>query len=134
MNAALGLVQLEKQEILKEKRANIAERYTEAFSQNKNIVTLFVKDDRESSCHLYVIKVDNRDAIIEELTERGVRCSVHFIPVHRHPYYKERYSYDAKNYPVAENIFERSLSLPIFPDMREEEINYVIKQVLEVCG
>ena len=134
INAAIGMVQLKKQEMLREKRAKIAQTYTAAFRNNKNITLPFVKDDRESSWHLYVIKIENRDEVIEKLKERGVGCSVHFIPIHKHPYYKERYAYENKAYPVANEVFERSLSLPIYPDMLDEEVAYVIEQVSELVG
>jgi len=134
INAALGLVQLKKQNELRDKRAKIANRYTEAFKDNPNITLPIVKDDRETSWHLFVIKIANRDEVIEELKSRGIGCSVHFIPIHKHPYYKERYGYKDLNYPVANEVFEKSLSLPIYPDMSSEEIDYVIKNVLEVIG
>ena len=134
INAAIGIVQLRKQEMLCQKRVKIAEVYNAAFRDNKNIILPFVKDDRESSWHLYVIKIANRDEIIEQLKERGVGCSVHFIPIHKHSYYKERYSYENALYPVANDVFERSLSLPIYPDMLDEEVAYVIEQVRELVG
>ena len=134
INAAIGMVQLKKQEMLREKRAKIAQTYNAAFRDNKNITLPFVKDDRESSWHLYVIKITNRDEVIEQLKERGVGCSVHFIPIHKHPYYKERYAYENAAYPVANDVFERSLSLPIYPDMLDEEVAYVIEQVSELVG
>ena len=134
INAAIGIVQLKKQEMLRQKRAKIAEAYSAAFRDNKKITLPFVKEDRESSWHLYVIKIANRDEIIEKLKERGVGCSVHFIPIHKHPYYKERYAYDNAAYPVANDVFERSLSLPIYPDMLDEEVAYVIEQVSELVG
>ena len=134
INAALGLVQLRKQDELREKRANIAKRYIEAFSNNPNITLPIVKEDRETSWHLFVVKVANRDEVIEELKSRGVGCSVHFIPVHKQPYYKEKYGYIDSDYPVANRVFEQSLSLPIFPDMSDEEVEYVIKNLLEVVS
>ena len=134
INAAIGMVQLKKQEMLRQKRAKIAQAYNAAFRDNKNITLPFVKDDRESSWHLYVIKIANRDEVIEKLKERGVGCSVHFIPIHKHPYYKERYAYENAAYPVANEVFERSLSLPIYPDMLDEEVAYVIEQVSELVG
>ena len=132
INASLGLVQLQKQDMLYKKRAKIAQTYNEAFKNNNRIIPLFVKADRESSWHLYVIKIKNRDEVIEKLKEQGVGCSVHFIPVHKQPYYRERYGYKDENFPVANRIFEQSLSLPIFPDMSEQEIAYVIKKVQEI--
>ncbi len=134
MNAALGLVQLQKQDILRAKRANIAATYHEAFKGNTNIVLPHIKEDRVTSWHLYVIKVPNRDEVIEQLKRRGIGCSVHFIPVHKHPYYKTRYKYKHEDYPVAESVFARSLSLPIYPDMQEREIAYVAESVLEIIG
>ena len=134
INAAIGIVQLRKQDVLRKKRADIAKKYIDAFSSNSNIVLPFVKDDRETSWHLFVIKVANRDEVIEELKSRGVGCSVHFIPVHKQPYYKEKYGYIDNDYPIANRVFEHSLSLPIFPDMSDEEIEYVIRNLLEVVG
>ena len=134
INAALGLVQLKKQEMLREKRAAIAKRYLEAFANNPKITLPIVKEGRKTSWHLFVIKVANRDELIKELKGRGIGCSVHFIPVHKHPYYKERYGYRESDYPVANRVFEQSLSLPIYPDMSEEEVEYVIKNVVELLG
>lgn len=132
INAALGLVQLKKQDELREKRANIASQYDEAFKDEKNIVLPFVKEDRMTSWHLYVIKIDNRDEVIEKLKENDVGCSVHFIPIHKHPYYKDKYGYKNEDYPIANRVFEKSLSLPIYPDMRDEEVAYVIQKVKEI--
>ena len=89
----------------------------------------FVKNDRETSWHLYVIKIEKRDDVIEKLKEVGIGCSVHFIPVHKHPYYREKYNLNNEDYPVANKIFEESLSLPIYPDMTDAEIKYVINNV-----
>ncbi len=130
MNSALGLIQLKKQNELKEKRALIASRYNNAFDKYDTITTPVIKDNRETSWHLYVIKINNRDEVIEQLKENGIGCSVHFIPVHKHPYYKNKYGYKDQDYPIANSVFERSLSLPIFPDMTEDEINYVIENVI----
>lgn len=130
LNAALGIAQLSKVDLLYNKREKIAEKYNNAFV-NSNIVLPFIKNDRTTSWHLYVIKVSNRNELSEKLKELGIGHSVHFIPVHMHPYYKDHYNYKFIDYPIANNVFEKSLSLPIFPDMTEEEINYVIQNVLK---
>ena len=132
INASIGLVQLKKQDMLRDRRAKIAQAYTKAFEGNKNIILPFIKNDRETSWHLYVVKVQNRDEIIELLKERGVGCSVHFIPIHKHTYYKTTYNYKNDDYPIANKVFENSLSLPIYPDMTKEDIEYVITNVKEV--
>ncbi|RLA06376.1 MAG: UDP-4-amino-4,6-dideoxy-N-acetyl-beta-L-altrosamine transaminase [Gammaproteobacteria bacterium] len=132
INAALGLVQLKKQKKLRDKRVNIAQKYNIAFKDNPNICIPFIKNDRTTSWHLYVIKVKNRDKIINELKKHGVGCSVHFIPIHKFSYYKKEYGYKDKNYPIANSVYERSISLPIYPDMSDKEINYIIEKVLMV--
>jgi perosamine synthetase len=134
INSSIGIVQLKKQESLRDKRDNIARKYNEAFSNCTNIILPYLKDDRETSWHLYVIKIDNRDEVIEKLKENGVGCSVHFIPIHKHTYYKNKYGYKNEDYPVANKVFDKSLSLPIYPDMNDEEIEFVIKNVLEIVG
>ena len=134
INSAIGIVQLKKQNKLLNKRKRISKLYNEGFANNNNIILPFVKDDRDSSWHLYVIKIEKRDDIIEKLKELGIGCSVHFIPVHKHPYYKEKYKLINEDYPVANKIFEKSLSLPIFPDMTDREIKYVINKVNEITN
>ncbi len=132
INSAIGLVQLKKQNDLRTKRKRIALKYNEIFKNNYNIITPFVKEDRISSWHLYVIKVDNRDEVIEKLKATGIGCSVHFIPVHKHSYYKNKYEYKNEDYPIANKVFDKSLSLPIYPDMTYDEINFVISKVMEI--
>ena len=134
INSALGLVQLKKQNDLKNKRQSIAKKYMDCFKDCKNITLPVIREDRETSWHLFVIKVKNRDEVIKKLQEKGIGCSVHFIPIHKHPYYKEKYGYKDSNYPVANRVFEQSVSLPIYPDMSDEEIMYVINNVLEIVG
>jgi dTDP-4-amino-4,6-dideoxygalactose transaminase len=134
INASIGLVQLKKQKILREKRASIASKYNNAFANNSRITLPFIKDDRRVSWHLYVIKIDNRDDIIEQLKELNIGTSVHFIPIHKHTYYKNRYGYKDEEYPVANKVFDASLSLPIYPDMNDDEIVYVIKSVLNTVN
>ena len=130
--SAIGLVQLKKQNELQSKRVNIATKYSDAFSANVNITVPYIKSDRETSWHLYVIKVKNRDGIFDDLKRAGVNCSVHFIPVHKHTYYKNKYDYKNDDYANANEVFETSLSLPIYPDMTEEDIEYVINKVIKV--
>ncbi len=129
INAALGLSQLKKLEWMRDKRASIAKRYNEAFKEQIEIP--YIKENRETSYHLYVIKVDNRDELYTKLQEKNIGTSVHFIPIHKHSYYKNRYSYTDKNYPVANEVFKKSLSLPIYPDLSDEDVDYIIGCVLK---
>jgi len=132
MNAALGIAQLKKVDWMRKKRAEIAKKYNEAF-KDTGITTPVVRSNRETSWHLYGIKVNNRDELAKKLKENGIGISVHFIPVHKHQYYRETYKYRDLNYPVANDVYEKSLSLPIYPGMTDEEVDYVIGNILNLC-
>jgi dTDP-4-amino-4,6-dideoxygalactose transaminase len=119
-------------------RARIAKQYTEAFSQCEEIQTPTVLADRESAWHLYVLRLHldrltiGRSEIVERLKQRGVGTSVHFIPLHMHPYYRDAYHYCHESFPVALREYYRSFSLPIYPGMSLDQVAYVIEQVSEV--
>jgi perosamine synthetase len=130
INSALGLAQLKKVDWMRKRREEIANMYTSAFKGTK-VISPTIKPDRETSWHLYVIKVNNRDELYDKLKEEGIGTSVHFIPVHKHPYYKNTFKYKDPDYPVANYVFEKSLSLPIYPDLTKEEIEYIIDKVLK---
>ena len=135
IQAALGLAQLSKLEWMWEERREIARRYNEAFSQVEGLIPPFVKSDRESAWHLYSLKLNleslsiGRDRFIEEMTKRGVGASVHFIPLYRQPYYRDKYGWRLSEFPASEWVFGRTVSLPIYPSMTEEEISGVIEVV-----
>lgn len=139
VQAGLGLAQLRKVDWLWQRRIEIARRYTEAFTPVEAVVTPRVQEDRQSAWHLYVIKLrlegltSDRAAFIERLREKGVETSVHFIPLHRHPFYKNAFKVVPEDYPCAEWVYERSISLPIFPGMSDQEVQYVIDQVRGLC-
>jgi perosamine synthetase len=129
INAAMGIAQLKKAELMRSEREKIAKKYNDAFSNRDGIILPVIKPDRVSAWHLFVIKVNNRDTLIEKLKEVGIGTSVHFIPVHKHPYYKKSFGYEESNYPVANMVFESALSLPIWPGMSDIEIEYVVDMV-----
>jgi perosamine synthetase len=122
------------------RRREIAERYTESFRGYRELSVPSVRPDRESAWHLYAIRLDpvkfpgGRDRFIEELRQRGVSTSVHFIPLYRHPYYRDTFGYDQQEFPVSEKIFERTVSLPLFPGMTDAEIRWVTESVAGVIG
>ncbi len=138
IQAALGLAQLKKVEWMREQRKEIANRYTESFQSLKEILVPSVKSDRESAWHLYVIKQNlealriNRNQFILELKNRGVSALVHFIPLYRHPYYRNTFGYNPKDFPNSEWLYERIISLAIYPGMTEVEVDYVIEAVVDV--
>ena len=128
--AALGLVQLNKQMELLNKREMIANKYDIGFRKIDSIIPTTLTKDATSSRHLYVIKINNRNQVIEDLKTKGIQPSVHFIPIHMHSYYKNKYNYKYEDYPISNLVFEKSMSLPIYPDLTNTEIEYIIKQTI----
>ena len=129
IQSALGLVQLEKLEWMRDERKKIATKYRDAFSGKIEFID--ENTGNESSWHLFVIKVSNRDELHQKLKEKEISTSVHFIPIHNHPYYKKRFTYKYRDYPISNAVYKQSLSLPIYPSLSEKEVNYVIKYVLQ---
>ena len=129
IQSAMGIVQLEKLEWMRDERKMIAEKYKNAFSGKLDFIEENIKN--ESSWHLFVIKIGNRDELHQKLKEKGISTSVHFTPIHKHPYYKKIFSLTNEDYPVANLVFEQSLSLPIYPGLGESEVEYIIEYVLE---
>jgi perosamine synthetase len=138
IQSAIGMVQLSKCTEMRNLRARIARQYTEAFSQCEEIETPTVLIDRESAWHLYVLRLHldrltiGRAEFVDALKQRGVGTSVHFIPLHMHPYYRDAYHYCHESFPVALREYCRSFSLPIYPGMSSDQVAYVIEQVTEV--
>ena len=100
-------------------------------------MTPAVPSDVQHAWHLYVLQVNlsalsiSRDRVIEELKERGIGTSVHFIPLHLHPYYQRHLGYRTGQFPQAEHHFEREISLPLFPGMTLDDADHVIEALLE---
>lgn len=138
MASALGVVQLGRAEEMRKRRQVIAERYRAAFADLDALEFLRTEPDRSHSHHLFVIKlVDGvlsigRDRFIEELKKLGVGTSVHFIPLHTHPYYRSLYGFTPEAFPNAYGAYQRSISLPIYSSMTDAEIDRVAGAVRDV--
>ncbi len=137
--AAIGIHQLRRAETMRLARQSVAEHYFEAFSQTDELELPTRDENRVHSWHLFPIRLRlerlsiDRNAFIDELKARGVGCSVHWRPLHLHPYYEETFRWRAEDFPCATEVWERLVSLPIFPGMREEEIAHVIETVRNLC-
>ena len=140
IQSAIGLVQLGKCTEMRSLRVRIAKQYTDGFSQCEEVQVPTVLADRESAWHLYVLRLNlerltiGRAEVLEQLKQRGVGTSVHFIPLHMHPYYRHAYHYCHESFPVALKEYFRSFSLPIYPSMSRDRVTYVIQQVIEVVA
>lgn len=138
IQASLGLRQLDKLERMQIIREEYARIYNEAFKDIPEITTPTEIPGNRHSWHLYVIQIKdellkiNRDEFINELTMRNIGTSVHFIPIHLQPYYRETYGYKKGDFPVAERMFERIISLPLYPRMKKQDVEDVIDAVREI--
>ncbi|MBX3441594.1 MAG: DegT/DnrJ/EryC1/StrS family aminotransferase [Planctomyces sp.] len=138
--AAIGLHQLEKSGQFHQRRAEIARAYDAAFADLPELKLPTTRPEVGHAWHLYVIQVDvdrltlNRNEFIQAINAAGVGTSVHYLPLHMHPLYRERLGYAPEQLPVAQSVFDRIISLPIYPTMTAEEIDYVaatIRQIVE---
>ena len=136
IHAALGVSQLKKLPQFLQKRTEIAHRYLDAFLMSPGVETLCVNPDALHAWHLFVIKLVKKDRteIFRRLRDRGIGVNVHYLPVYRHPYYQERFQSSANQCEVAEGVYEKLLSLPIFPSMTQEMVETVIREVKELGG
>ena len=132
IQCALGTSQMDRLPGFLEKRKKIAEQYNEAFAGNNQIQLPYQKEGCDNAWHLYVIRVKNgnRKEVFEKLRAAGIGVNVHYIPVYQHPYYRS-HGYAQVVCPNAEEYYKECISLPMYPDLKEEEQEYVIKKVLE---
>ncbi len=135
--AAIGIEQLKKLEFMWKKRERVAARYDLALSGRDEIINYTIRPGRVSSRHLYPVDLNiealsiGRDEFVEQMQARGVGLSVHFIPLYEFTVYKNM-GYRRADFENCNWVFERTISLPIFPGMTDPEIDYVIDSLLDI--
>jgi len=138
LQAAIGVHQLRRLEEMQKRREAIVAQYDEALGQLEELETPVTRPNVRSAWHIYLLRLRpdrlkiDRAAFIEELRARNIGASVHFIPVHLHPYYRDRYKLRPEQFPVAQSNFERMLSLPLSPAHTDEDVADVIEAVTDV--
>lgn len=135
--ASLGIHQLKKAWAFQERRAAMAARYDAAFVDLPLILPPHAPAGDTHAWHLYVVRLSDdaqvsRDRFIEKMSEKGIGCSVHFIPLHLHPYWRDRYRLKPDDFPHALRAYDRAVSLPLFTKMSDDDQNRVIAAVREV--
>jgi dTDP-4-amino-4,6-dideoxygalactose transaminase len=136
--AAMGLAQLRKVESMCRRRAEIAGQYTAAFAACPELEASTLRPGVDHAWHLYILRLNldrlsiDRACFIEELNIRNIGASVHFIPLHLHPYYIETYGYQPQDFPVSHQQYHRVISLPIYSRMTGQDVQDVINAVTDV--
>jgi len=135
--ASVGIHQLKKLNSMQAKREAMADRYNKAFNGLPLTLPASPLINDFHAWHLYVIRLNNnakisRDDFIAEMFRRGIGCSVHFIPLHLHPYWRDTYNLKAEDFPCAYDAFKRAVSLPLYTRMTEEDQERVINAVVEL--
>lgn len=129
LQCALGITQMKKLDKFITRRKELANRYNNAFKEMKEIITPFQQKGCNNSWHLYVIQVKERKKVFDYLRSSGIGVNVHYIPVYQHPYYQEN-GYSDTKCENAEQLYQHIISLPLYPELKNEEQDYVIEQVI----
>jgi perosamine synthetase len=136
--AAIGLAQLSRLDELTDARRRIAAQYDACFAGSSLLAVPPRRPSDGHAWHLYVVRLNlgalaiDRAEVIRRLGEAGIGASVHFIPLHLHPYYQRAFGYAPGDFPTAERIYEQSVSLPIWPDMTDAQVDRVASVLLEI--
>ncbi|RKZ37844.1 MAG: UDP-4-amino-4,6-dideoxy-N-acetyl-beta-L-altrosamine transaminase [Gammaproteobacteria bacterium] len=132
ITAALGIHQLQKANTFLQRRTEIAEQYTQGLA-DLPLRTPYLHPDSSHAWHLYVIQLlledltIDRNTFIERMSDAGIGTSVHFIPLHLQKYWRERYGFKPDDFPVALEVYQRAVSLPIYPSMSDADVTRVIR-------
>jgi perosamine synthetase len=140
IGCALGLSQLQRLESNLARRREIAAHYSDAFKNVSGVILPEVRQGVKPAWHLYPIRLDlvsltvDRAEIFRALRAEGIGVNVHYIPVHLHPFYRKQFGFRGGEYPVAEETYERLISLPIFHGMTDQDVEEVIEAVNKVIS
>lgn len=136
--AALGLHQLKRLTAFQARREQIAQAYLDAFADLPLILPPLPQEGDTHSWHLFVLRladeaVIERDVFIERMFAKGIGCSVHYIPLHLHPYWRDRYELSPEQFPHSQKAYERMLSIPLYTAMSDADVQRVIAAVREIA-
>ena len=136
IQAALGLSQLKKLDKFLSRRRKIALQYTKAFSSIDEIILPPHQNLAGHAWHIFPIQFRrlNRNLVYDKLLKRGIKCQVHYLPIHLQPYYQKNFGYQRGNFPQAEKYFDRCLTIPLYPSLTDEMVKKIILSIQAVVG
>lgn len=138
--SAIGVHQVRKADRLHQQRRFWAQRYTQGLADVEELILPTEQPNRIHSWHLYVIRLKldrlkiDRGQFISELKRRGIGASVHWMPLHLHPYYREKFGYRPQDFPRATALYSEIVSLPLFPDLTEADIAHVTGSIRDIIA
>jgi dTDP-4-amino-4,6-dideoxygalactose transaminase len=141
VQCALGISQLSKLDRFLRERRLIATLYDKAFADDQRFTIPAVRQHSLHAYHLYPLVINtvgsniSKAEMFDRLRDKGIVCQVHFIPVHSHPYYENRYGFKTGDFPIAEEFYRREVSIPMYPDLTSDDVEYIsssIKSVVEM--
>ena len=138
INCALGIAQLERIDEILQKRERVAGMYNERLKEIDGVETPYVAPNVRISWFVYVVRLvdrytrEDRDHTLRCLRERGISCSNYFQPIHLQPFYRERFGYKEGDFPITEGIASRTIALPFYNNLTEEEIDYVVSNLNDI--
>jgi len=135
LSSALGCSQMERIEEILDKRAKVAGMYGEKLAEVEEVQVPFIAPYvSRMSWFVYVVRLDgkiNRDKMIKYLNEEGVQCKPYFTPIHLQPFYRKMFGYKEGDFPITEDVTDRTIALPFFNNLKEEQIDYVVEKLKE---
>jgi len=138
INAALGIAQLKRLKQICGKRKKVAQIYNKKLGSFLEIKIPSVAQNVKMSWFVYVIMLSrkyskkDRDLIIKEMAKKGIQCSTYFQSIHLQPFYRKMFNYKLGSFPISENVSQRSIALPFYNNLKEREINYVVKTLKKI--
>ncbi len=140
MSAALGVAQMKRIKNILAKRKRVADVYNKKLKKVEGVKIPYINKDCKQSWFVYVVILDKkfagekRNMVIKKMAEKGIQCSNYFQPIHLQPFYKNEFGYKEGDFPVTEDIGKRTLALPFFNDLKENEIDFIVKNLKEVLN
>jgi dTDP-4-amino-4,6-dideoxygalactose transaminase len=134
IQASLGIHQIKKLDKFIEKRKEYVDIYNKYLNKLDGIVVPYEMPNVKHAYHLYPILLENynREDFINKMQEKGIGCSVHFIPLHLHPFYRQTFKFKKGDFPNAEWVYEKEVSLPLYPSMNVKDVKHVISCIAEI--
>lgn len=140
INCALGIAQLERIDEILAKREKVARQYNQRLREIEELIIPEFEKNKKISWFVYVVRLVNRfsqedrDLILNKLKEKGIGCSNYFSPIHLQPFYRKMFGYQKGDFPITEKVSERTIALPFYNNLKEEEIDYVCDKLKEIIA